>query len=267
VSYREIRGKSSLGDVGRCIYCGAEDDLSDEHVVPYALNGHLYVGNASCPRCRDLTSEFELRVLRGFMLKGRTAGDFATRRPGRRPSHVRIVLKDKDGSLRDVEIPREKSSALIMLPIFRTAGVIGGVSSQTGLDVVGLEAISFGEDIEELVRSFDATGFTQEDAVDVFAFARLLAKIGYSFAVGLKGCFPLDQSPILPLIRGELANPTKWIGSAVFETETEKRGGSHALQLVESGLEGGPYNHVWIARIKLFASSRATGYEVVVRVW
>jgi 5-methylcytosine-specific restriction endonuclease McrA len=40
-----------IGDVGRCIYCGSSDSLQKEHVIPLALQGHLVLARASCPRC------------------------------------------------------------------------------------------------------------------------------------------------------------------------------------------------------------------------
>jgi len=52
--------------VNRCIYCGSQEDLSKEHILPYALGGRLVLPRASCSRHRDLTSEIERKVARGM---------------------------------------------------------------------------------------------------------------------------------------------------------------------------------------------------------
>jgi hypothetical protein len=48
-----------------CIYCGTQADqteakeLSDEHIIPYALGGNLVLPKASCDRCAKETHAFE----------------------------------------------------------------------------------------------------------------------------------------------------------------------------------------------------------------
>ena len=48
--------------VGHCIYCGATADLTDEHIIPFALlprGGDWFLPKASCPDCADNTKRFE----------------------------------------------------------------------------------------------------------------------------------------------------------------------------------------------------------------
>jgi 5-methylcytosine-specific restriction endonuclease McrA len=63
----EIRNATRVKPARVCIYCGRTDGLTEEHVVPFALGGNLIIPDASCPSCRDMTSAFETKVLRGFM--------------------------------------------------------------------------------------------------------------------------------------------------------------------------------------------------------
>ena len=53
-----------IGIANACIYCGATSGLSDEHVIPFALEGEFVLRNASCKACGDKTSRIELKVLR-----------------------------------------------------------------------------------------------------------------------------------------------------------------------------------------------------------
>jgi hypothetical protein len=49
-------------DVNQCIYCGATEELTDEHTIPYALWGKWVLGKGSCRRCAVLTSRIEQKV-------------------------------------------------------------------------------------------------------------------------------------------------------------------------------------------------------------
>ena len=40
------------------------------------------------------------------------------------------------------------------------------------------------------------------DRMDVWAFGKMLAKIARSYHVAVHGLFPLDQSPLVPIILG-----------------------------------------------------------------
>src|SRR5262249_17476495 len=103
--------------------------------------------------------------------------------------------------------------------------------------------------------------------LDVSAFVRMLAKIGYSYAVADQGLYPLAEVPVLPLIRGTGPDDgATWVGSSEYRLAVEERSPQHALGLIQTQrIVGGNSEKIWIARVKLFASLGATGYEVVVR--
>jgi 5-methylcytosine-specific restriction endonuclease McrA len=45
----DLIGVQRFKRIGVCIYCrDAASDLSDEHIVPYALNGNWILPKASC---------------------------------------------------------------------------------------------------------------------------------------------------------------------------------------------------------------------------
>lgn len=100
--------------------------------------------------------------------------------------------------------------------------------------------------------------------MDVPAFARMLAKIGYGFAVAHHGLFPLDEVPVLPFILGITDDGDNWVGSAQYRLDIEDARPTHAIAVgVETGTSHGI--PLTIARVKLFAPSGATGYEIIVR--
>ena len=102
--------------------------------------------------------------------------------------------------------------------------------------------------------------------LDATSFVRMLAKIGYSYAVAARGPYPRSQVPVLPLILGSADDGSTWVGSADYRLSVEAKGATHGMDLrslqvtVDKTAES-----VLIARIKLFADAGATGYEVVAR--
>jgi hypothetical protein len=67
--FRDI-AKITYRPVGYCIYCFGTENLTREHIVAFGLNGTAVLPAASCDRCREITSAFELQVLRGSMRIG-----------------------------------------------------------------------------------------------------------------------------------------------------------------------------------------------------
>ncbi len=108
-----------LGNIGRCIYCGSGDGLTDEHVIPFGLspvgvNNIFVLKNASCKRCSTITSKFEyvqrysLEVPRSyFNLKSRRndlANEFS-------------IDIDNNGEMKNTSIPISEFPTLV-LPIY-----------------------------------------------------------------------------------------------------------------------------------------------------
>ncbi len=197
----EIRNATRVKPVGLCIYCGKTEGLTEEHVVPFALGGNLILPNASCTKCNNITSAFELRVLRGFMGDARVAGEFPTRHPKDRPTTIQIGIKRK-GRFEPVSIPASEALGVIQLPKFERAAFLAGKPPVKGINIIGVETIGFGKSPKEVASALRVKALQTTAEIDAFAFVRMLAKIGYSFAVANIGPYPLNEVPLLPLIRG-----------------------------------------------------------------
>ena len=96
------------------------------------------------------------------------------------------------------------------------------------------------------------------------SFARLLAKIAYSYAVATYGLIPFENVFVLPLILGDADDASHWLGSAEFRLESERRGAPIGLASLWIPHPWDSKKQLLAVRIKLFAQSGATGYEVVV---
>ena len=79
--------------VNRCIYCGTDRALSDEHIIPLGLGGRWVLPKASCPVCAEKTSAFERTCQRTMFGLLRMYYDLPTRRPKRRPKKIPLKVK------------------------------------------------------------------------------------------------------------------------------------------------------------------------------
>lgn len=262
--YISIGKATRLQSVGECVYCGATDSLSDEHIVPFALGGSIILPDASCRDCAKITSLFELRVLRGFMHRARTTGRFPTRRPRERPStHVVTLLRD--GLPIETEVPAEQEPGLLQLPLFAPPQFFSGIVTTQGVIVRGIETLYFGINPKAFTESQGASGLRQTDNLDVTSFARMIAKIGYCYICATLGIPPRDEVSVLPFILGMRDDGGQWVGSVNFSTHAEVDGANIVLAHTVYKSDVDPTNLALVARVKLFAQAGATGYEVVIR--
>ncbi len=249
---------------GECIYCGTRDGLSEEHIVPFALGGTHVLPEASCKTHRDVTSGFEGRVCRGFMLPTRTVAGFPTRRPGERPSGFAAKLSRDDGTTwEDTRFPVDEFPALLPLLRFERAAYLSGAKIGPGVRTNGYNLLRFGKDPKESTILQGATTFQDTVDVDATSFARLIAKIGWGFAVALMPGLTRAKCPVLPFIVGDADDGSHWIGSGEFRLAIEERRPTHAVGIAETLSADGMTT--LIAQVKLFADTGATGYEVVVQ--
>ena len=214
----EVRSTKRFNAVGHCIYCGSKEELSDEHVVPFALGGALILPDASCHTCAAITSKFERIILRGFMYRARNVAKFPTRRPKKRPQSMELQIIDEQCGERTVNLPTANFPALLHLPLLLPAAFLNGRIPKVGVELCGIDTLSFGTNPYKALHELKVR--TMKDTVnfDATAFVRMLAKIGYSFAVGVLGSFPLNEVPVLPIIMGQADDGSVWVGSAEFET-------------------------------------------------
>jgi hypothetical protein len=260
-----IRTTTRVSPVGYCIYCGSKEDLSDEHVVPLALGGNVILPAASCPKCAAITSAFEGKVLRGFMREGRTAGRFPTRKPKERPTTLPLSIK-RGNEMECITLPPVESPGFLQLPMLESAAFLVGRPPVNGIVPCGSELLAFGKPPDKVAADLNTTAIQTSAKIDLAAFIRMLAKIGYSFAVAAQGPYPLDEVPVLPLILGSAFDGSTWVGSAKYRLEIEAQSPQHALGLVSAKITvDSNVEEIFIAHVKLFASAGATGYQAVVR--
>jgi hypothetical protein len=182
--------------VGVCIYCGSNESLSDEHVIPLSLGGNYILDKASCSTCAGITSAFEGRLARGFMRDARVVGRYPTRRPKERPKSLPLKVRGAD-TAEVLNLAPAEHPGFLHLPILAPAGRLHGRGYARGVTVSGSETIVFGKDPLAVAKDLNASQMESTVNWDVTSFARLLAKVAYASAVASVGLLPRERVPIL----------------------------------------------------------------------
>jgi hypothetical protein len=167
----------------RCIYCQSTDDLSDEHVVPFALGGQTLIWKGSCEDCRDKTQTFENAALNGEMQGARYVQQLPSRsRHVKAKKTVELeVVRDGDTTLETfnaADIP-----TILTLPTFGIPRYFDPLQADGKMRLEGTVGVCFGKDPNEFLREIQATTvrFPPGNSSPV-QFARMVAKIAYGAA-------------------------------------------------------------------------------------
>jgi hypothetical protein len=177
--------------VGRCIYCGATSDLTDEHIVPQGLGGTLLLPKSSCRSCAAHTGAIEQRVLRGLLGAPRRILGITGRKRKQKQVVFPVTFVNDDGSavIESVDISRHPT--IIHLPIFGAPRVIRSdplpLPAYCGVWAMSLVDLApFRKDKEVNFRS---------PTIDTLEFCQFLAKIAHGFAAAevldlIQPCLP-----------------------------------------------------------------------------
>lgn len=256
---------------GACIYCGTtKGRLTDEHVVPKGLGGTLVLPQASCDDCARLTSQFEMRVLRGFLDRGRRAMGIKGRKGHKRPAVDTLTQTfiRADESTVDHDVPWDDGVKVMHLPVFVLPAFLDPRRAMdpavSQLEITAVDTLHFDLRQGEVVREYQAQGIRFEDQMDLWAFVKMLAKIAHSYHVAVHGVFPLEQSPLVPIIRGQSSDALNWVGTTL--TDTLPSGGLALHLLHHAALESDDGSQASAVRIKLFAHGPTPTYALATRL-
>lgn len=95
--------------VNYCIYCNdRSDNLTDEHIVPFALGGNMVLPKSSCKKCAAKTSAYEGKTCQETLKYIRLRYGFPTRRPKKKPKTINIGTIEEQGRIGHKKIPVEE---------------------------------------------------------------------------------------------------------------------------------------------------------------
>jgi|SRR5919205_51357 hypothetical protein len=250
--------------VGKCIYCGATENLHDEHVIPESLNGVRILDKGSCGDCGRLTSQFEGNYARDSMLAVRTAWNMRSKRSKKkRPTHFPMKFI-KNGVEKIIDVPVEEHWSVIPLMEVGPPGKYPNMTHLKGLENGQYQLHGFkirsDEHTEYLKQKYDADEIGVDSYINPLAFLRMMAKIGYCTAIwryGLHNIIPY----VVPAILGQSDDILFWVGSdgkQIVYQDSKNMDTDHVV--TTSQLPNGDIH----ARVKLFSKSLVPEYLVIV---
>jgi hypothetical protein len=192
-----------------CIYCGTKklssgiSRFGHEHIIPLALGGSLILREASCTACaRIINKEIETPVLLkewGYFRTKRGLPSRSKRKGAKRKaSKTHVVMMRRDG--RPMNMPLANYSTPVPLYKFKEARIFSGQPRGDDNFQWTMEILTSHEEEVAMQEKFPEWDRTHRILALPHPFARMLAKIAYSYTVaeyGLAGFTPLGLDIIL----------------------------------------------------------------------
>lgn len=248
--------------IGRCIYCGeTPKKLQREHIIPLALHGEYVLHDASCAPCAKITSKFE-----GIMTQGPSGPLY----PARRVLNLRSRRKKKQNPKLPLDVSVGGTSELrnllvaehcgpAVLPIIGAAGFSTGADPNDGLKLKGAYVAWYGESPEAVWAKQKADRITlYADVYPLPDFARMIAKIAYSYAVLRFGIERMIGASVVDAIMGRNDSLAYWVGSTAQEVPGGTPDELHRLGVLRTPEDG------ILGWVQLFSMQSAPIYMVVV---
>lgn len=254
--------KPQAQKIGQCIYCNTTKNLSTEHIIPEGLLGIHSLEEASCKKCHDITSAFELRVLRDYFNKGQTSLKLPTRNSKKRSKFLDYTIRE-NGIEKVVSIPDSDITSMFMMPTLGKPGYLTGKKSARGFSVRGTSLHGNQADIilKKLQDSYDAENINFTVNLDN-SFPRLLAKIAYGMVVMSCGLDEIQEAFVLPSILGKKDDIGMWVGcNNPDQSPASLPSIENVIHFMELEVDD---DNVISANIRLFQSFQTPQYVVVV---
>lgn len=127
-----------------------------------------------------------------------------------------------------------------------------------------MDTLTMGLGEGETVREHASVGMQFQDRMDIWSFVRMLAKIAHGYQVAVHGAFPIEQSPLVPIILGKRWDARNWIGCTEQDPLPSNRQCLHLLQDVPLTADDG--SSATMVRIKLFANAPSPSYVLATKI-
>lgn len=251
--------------INKCIYCDRKGE-TDEHIIPFALGGTVKLFNASCEKCRDLTSRCERNPLSKNLAEARAVLGYPSRHRDFSGEKFIFEVTFKNGAEGVLELSKNETLGVASfleypLPAFFTHNNYKG-----GIVVSACSLISFGPDIKALAQKYDLKTIRSSFKHKGNDFEKMIIKIAYCAAVAFLGLGCFEQRLVLPAILGEKDDVGFWMGCDPEGRISPIIGKQGAANVIKMGVwqKAGDEKRYIVARLKFFASSDAPEYIVVV---
>jgi hypothetical protein len=248
--------------VGRCIYCGASNvPLSLEHIVPEALDGPWELPDASCRACMEKINKYEHTVGRTIFGDFRIKHGLRSKRPkSHRPNEIKINLSGQDGAIAHKIIDRKEYPAPLFLYKFGRATLLRGLPANTGIFDFVPYVIVDEKEMKRFHKKYGDALFRLKVVPN--SLARMLAKIGYAYAVAeltLDCFYPLQHTLDVILCKND---DVGWTVGGKSELAPRIENAGHMLKI--DILSSPPAKPLIVTEIRLFSMMDTPDFHVVV---
>lgn len=188
--------------IGGCIYCGATENLTNEHIFPYGLfrssfHDSYVLGAATCTDCQKITSKIENEICAKNLADYRHISGYRSRSKYENYPKKRVVTVRKNGKEVRAEIDIHDLGWIIALPVYSVP--------ETGLisknRIINFKIISQVNTVA--LKKYGIDEILVKADINTTALARLLAKIAYGFAVLRYGYSKVQCSPLRDIVLGK----------------------------------------------------------------
>lgn len=176
--------------INQCIYCLSEDNLSNEHALPYSMNGNIILGKASCPSCQKIiNSEVEYKINSKFYKIPRSF----LRLKSRSKNYTKriLVVKDKE----ECEFTLKDFGTIIDFPIIDTD------TSDTCNSIISFH-------LRNEPNKISTGKYTFTTNFEYSVFLRYLTKIAYSLLIYSQGITHYNKD-VTSFILGKTKSPPR----------------------------------------------------------
>jgi HNH endonuclease len=203
--------------VGQCIYCGATESLTQEHVLPLGLGGRVTLNDASCKACATVTGRLEGGLLRGHWWSARQHyGLLSGRRKEPIPA-LRVKLIDADGNISEAEIPMH-DNPFTMVFQFPAPSVLLGTDrdDEPFASQVFAKALRETPKFVMIDNKRTMIGPTQKIEIpvnfDAGKLSRFLAKVAHGYAISRRGLAACEEYFLPEYILGRTKGLLTFVG-------------------------------------------------------
>lgn len=204
--------------VGYCIYCRATDQLTNEHILPFGLGGTAILPRSSCKGCAKITGQIEQLLLRGQMWPVRVYRALQSRSKYKDAPRTYPLTIVRDGVDEAVEVPLESYPIFLDFPLYPLPAILNDAlynGYTNGILMCGFRTIHFGADPERVIKLFGGQGLRRTQGQRPVAFARVIAKVAYGFAVANGALDAIEgESFVVPAILGKVDEIGRWVGTS-----------------------------------------------------
>lgn len=249
--------QKTYNSIGKCIYCTQSlppQELTDEHVIPFALNGSLVFKKAACEPCRKHSNEvYENLALQTDLLVPRLLLELKRRKKKKPKSLPHVSLGNQienTNAIYSIELELKDYPKIFPLIVLNLPGKLSGTINNGSLVSLKFQFVNIATQ-----NSNPHHAVTTKFAMNHTAFGLTLIKIGYCFAVAEKGMEFFDGQDIRNLLAGLRDDIYNFFGSAPINDKSS----SSYLHWVSFLMK----DTFLVARVHLFASCSVRPYYIV----